>query len=120
VKAEPEEVSAMSDDQFQASGNWWESARNVRFESGETQSSSSGLTNMGNYAWQHDMARSSSMDNSASGGSSVVFHDQKQLQVQPHHDSTATNPTNDHPNLHMMGLGLSSQAMDWNQASLQL
>ncbi|KAK7342665.1 hypothetical protein VNO80_25621 [Phaseolus coccineus] len=110
----------MSDEQFQASGNWWESARNVRFESGETQSSSSGLTNMGNYAWQHEMARSSSMDNSASGGSSVVFHDQKQLQVQPHHDSTATNPTNDHPNLHMMGLGLSSQAMDWNQASLQL
>ncbi|TKY66639.1 dimerization protein [Spatholobus suberectus] len=107
----------MSDDQFQASGNWWESARNVRFESGESQSSSSGLTNMGNYAWQHDMARSSSMDNSASGGSSVVFHDQKQLQVQPHHDSATS--TND-PNLHMMGLGLSSQAMDWNQASLQL
>ncbi|KAK7405131.1 hypothetical protein VNO78_06329 [Psophocarpus tetragonolobus] len=122
----------MSDEQFQASGNWWESARNVRFESGESQSSSSALTNMGNYAWQqqhdhhhhHHMARSSSssMDNSASGGgSSVVFHDQKQqqqLQVQPHHDSAATS-TND-PNLHMMGLGLSSQAMDWNQASLQL
>ncbi|RDX88608.1 Transcription factor bHLH123, partial [Mucuna pruriens] len=108
----------MSDDQFQASGNWWETARNVRFESGESQSSSSGLTNMGNYGWQHDMARSSSMDNSASGGSSsVVFHDQKQLQVQPHHDSATS--TND-PNLHMMGLGLSSQPMDWNQASLQL
>lgn len=115
----------MSDDQFQASGNWWESARNVKFESGESQSSSSGLTNMGNYGWQnHDMARSSSVDNSASGGSTVVFHDQKQLQLQQHHHhhhhhhDSATS-TND-PNLHMMGLGLSSQAMDWNQASLQL
>ncbi|KAK7262690.1 hypothetical protein RJT34_30266 [Clitoria ternatea] len=111
----------MSDDQFQASGNWWESARNVRFESGETQSTSStGLTNIGNFGWQqHDMvelkARSSSMDNSASGSSSVVFHDQNK-RIQPHHHDSATS-TND-PNLHMMGLGLSSQAMDWNQASL--
>ena len=117
----------MSDDQFQASGNWWESAaRNVRFESGESQSSSSGLTNnIGSYAasWQqhqqHDMAtRSSSMDNnSVSGGSSVVFHDQKQLQV--HDSSPAATSTND-PNFQIMALGLSSQAMDWSQASLPL
>ncbi|KAL2327867.1 hypothetical protein Fmac_021294 [Flemingia macrophylla] len=106
----------MSDDQFQGSGNWWESTRNVRFESGESQSSSS---NMGNYGLQnhYDMARSSSMDNCASGGSSVVFHDQKQLQVHHHDSATSTHD----PNLHMMGLGLSSQPMDvWNQASLHL
>lgn len=109
----------MADDQFQASANWWESARNVRFESGESQPSSSGLTNMGNFAWQQhdhmvDMKTRSSMDNSmsASGSSSVVFHDTQKLQ--PPDSATSSND----PNLHMMGLGLSSQAMDWNQASL--
>lgn len=46
----------MSEDQFQESGNWWESAytRKVRYESGESQSSSSGLTKIGNFSWQHD------------------------------------------------------------------
>ncbi|OIW05958.1 hypothetical protein TanjilG_11645 [Lupinus angustifolius] len=111
------------DNQFQGSGNWWESSRNMRFESGDqSQSSSSGLTNIGNFCWQqqqHDMVvdhmkpRSSS---SMEGTTSVqVFHDKLQQQQQ---DSCATNSTNDHNNLHMMGLGLSSQAMDWNQASL--
>ncbi|XP_027355369.1 transcription factor bHLH123-like [Abrus precatorius] len=115
----------MSDDQFPASGNWWESARNVRFESGESQSisSSSGLTNIGNFGWQqHDTVQqdmkprsNSSMDNSVSGSSSLVFHDtHHQKQLQPHDSATSSND----PNLHMMGLGLSSQAMDWNQASL--
>ena len=107
----------MADDQFQSSGNWWDSARNTRYESGTSQSSSSGLTNMSNFAWQAsemvDMKpRSSSMDSmSASGSSSVVFHDTQKLQ--PPDSSTASDP-----NLHLMGLGLSSQAMDWNQASL--
>lgn len=104
----------MADDQFQASGNWWESARNVRFESGESQSSSSGLTNFGGWQQQqhhhHDNTISASVSNS-----SVVFHDSQKLQPP---DSAATSATND-PNLHMMmGLGLSSRAMDWNQASL--
>jgi hypothetical protein len=40
--------------------------------------------------------------------SSVAFHDSQKLQQG--HDSSA--------DLHMMGLGLSSQAMDWNQALL--
>ncbi|KAI4333776.1 hypothetical protein L6164_018541 [Bauhinia variegata] len=104
----------MADDQFQTSGNWWDSARNV---SGASQSSSSALTNMGNFAWQQasdmvDMKPRSSMDSmSASGSSSVVFHDTQKLQ--PPDSASATDP-----NLHMMGLGLSSQPMDWNQASL--
>nr|KYP44110.1 Transcription factor bHLH123 family [Cajanus cajan] len=62
----------MGDDEFQASGNWWDTARNV---SGASQSSSSPITNFDS--------------------------------------ATSTDP-----NLHMMALGLSSQAMDWNQASL--
>ncbi|XP_061375178.1 transcription factor bHLH123-like [Gastrolobium bilobum] len=105
----------MADDQFQASGNWWDSARNVRFESGASQSSSSAITNIGNFAWQNqdmeDMKPRSSIDSlSVSGSSSVVFHDNQKLQT----PDSATDP-----NLHMMmGLGLSSHAMDWNQASL--
>ncbi|XP_047152283.1 transcription factor bHLH123-like [Vigna umbellata] len=101
----------MADDQFQASGNWWDTARNVRYESGASQSSSSAITNIANYAWQAsdmaDMKPRSSMDSS-----SVVFHD-SQNKLQPPDSTTSTDP-----NLHMMGLGLSSQAMDWNQASL--
>ncbi|XP_061369567.1 transcription factor bHLH123-like [Gastrolobium bilobum] len=106
----------MADDQFQASANWWESARNLRYESGESQSSSSALTNIGNFSWQHDMVdmkpRSSMDSMSPSGTSSVVFHDTHKLQ--PPDSATSTNDSN----LHMMGLGLSSQAIDWNQASL--
>ncbi|KAK7318342.1 hypothetical protein RJT34_03041 [Clitoria ternatea] len=53
------------------------------------------------------------MDNS----SSVVFHDtahhNNNNKLQPS-DSDSSND----PNLHMTGLGLSSQPMDWNQPSL--
>ncbi|XP_027342788.1 transcription factor bHLH123-like [Abrus precatorius] len=102
----------MADEQFQASGNWWDTARNVRYESGASQSSSSAITNIGTFAWQQasdmaDMKPRSSLDSS-----SVVFHD-TQNKLQPPDSSTSTDP-----NLHMMGLGLSSQAMEWNQASL--
>lgn len=76
--------SNMADDQFQqASGNWWDSARNMRFESGSSQSSSSVITNIGDHHF--------------------AFHD-TQKQLQPTDSDTF--------------LGLSSQAMDWNQASL--
>ncbi|KAL2331517.1 hypothetical protein Fmac_019098 [Flemingia macrophylla] len=98
----------MGDDEFQASGNWWDTARNVKYESGASQSSSSAITNFG---WQPsdmaDMKPRSSMDSS-----SVVFHESHN-KLQPPDSATSTDP-----NLHMMGLGLSSQAMDWNQASL--
>ncbi|KAF1896606.1 hypothetical protein Lal_00034305 [Lupinus albus] len=116
------------DNQFEGSGEWWESSRNMRFESGDqSHSSSSGLTNIGNFCWQqqqqHDMVvdhmktrSNSSMDGRTT--SVQVFHDNLQQQQQQQQDSCATNSTSDHPNLHMMGLGLSSQAVDWNQASL--
>ncbi|KAK7257268.1 hypothetical protein RIF29_31117 [Crotalaria pallida] len=123
------------DNQFQASGNWWETSRNMRFESeDQTQSSSSGLTNIGNFCWQqqqhqqqHEMVvdhvKPRSNNNSSIEGttSSVqqVFHDHHHHHKLQQQDSCATNnSSNDPPNLHMMGLGLSSQAMDWNQASL--
>ncbi|OIW03174.1 hypothetical protein TanjilG_11811 [Lupinus angustifolius] len=87
----------MTDDQFQASGNWWDSARNLRFESGESQSSSSCITNIGNFTWQQqDVAETT-----------------QKLEPPNHHSATSSDP-----NMHMMDLGLSSQAMDWNQASL--
>ncbi|KAF7822810.1 transcription factor bHLH123 [Senna tora] len=77
----------MADDQFQATGNWWESARNAaRFEAEASQSSSSALTTIPK-AQAHD------------------------LKPRPSACAAAD------PNLHMMGLGLSSQPMDWNQPS---
>ncbi|CAK8535206.1 unnamed protein product [Lathyrus sativus] len=106
------------DDQFHhTSGNWWESAsRNMRFDqSGGTsqQSSSSAITNNNivDFGWQNsdmvEMKPRSSMDNS-----SVVFHDTRKLEQ--NQDSSNSSD----PNLHMMGLGLSSHSMDWNQPSL--
>lgn len=106
------------DDQFHhTSGNWWESAsRNMRFDqSGGTsqQSSSSAITNNNivDFGWQNsDMVEikpRSSMDNS-----SVVFHDTRKLEQ----NQDSSNSTD--PNLHMMGLGLSSHSMEWNQPSL--
>ncbi|XP_028761819.1 transcription factor bHLH123-like isoform X2 [Neltuma alba] len=83
----------MAEDQFQATGNWWDSARNSRFETEASQSSSS----IPNFAWQHtDM--SSHQD------------------LKPR-SSMAASPSSSDPNLHMMGLGLSSQPLDWNQPS---
>ena len=107
-------------DEFQTgicSGNWWESSRN-RYESASSPASTV-LTSVGSYAWQPDMAadikatRSNSMDSvSVSGTSSGVFADNQKMQG---HDSSGGLTD---PNLQMMGLGLSSQAMEWNQALL--
>ncbi|XP_040988707.1 transcription factor bHLH123-like isoform X1 [Juglans microcarpa x Juglans regia] len=100
-------------DEYNTSGNWWDSSRS-RFESGT--SSSSGLNNLGSFGWPPDMAeikaRSTAMDSISVSGSSVVFQDTQKLQG---HDSVGGGD----PNLHMMGLGLSTQAMDWNQALLR-
>ncbi|KAL5061617.1 hypothetical protein RYX36_023354 [Vicia faba] len=51
---------------------------------------------------------------SASGSSSVVFHDT----TQKLHPSDSSTSNNDNNTLHMMNLGLSSQTIDWNQTSL--
>ncbi|WJX68707.1 hypothetical protein P8452_53051 [Trifolium repens] len=104
------------DDQFHhSSGNWWDTAsRNMRFDhqsGGTSQSSnSSAITNNNivDFGWQNsDMVEikpRSSLENS--------FHDTQKLQ-QNQDSSTSSDP-----NLHMMGLGLSSHSIDWNQPSL--
>ncbi|XP_030446013.2 transcription factor bHLH123 [Syzygium oleosum] len=111
----------MADDQFHASGNWWDASRN-RYESGTSSSSSSGLSSLGSFGgWLTDMggdmkAARSSME--SAGGSSVVFHDTQKLQ--PHNSAVLGDTSGSlvDPNLHMMNLGLSSQAMDWNNQNL--
>lgn len=100
-------------DEFNSSGNWWESTRS-RFESG-TPSSSSGVNNLGSFAWATDMAdikARTTIDTMSVSPSSVVFQDIQKLQG---HESAGGSD----PNLQMMGLGLSTQAMDWNQAILR-
>ncbi|KAF5461036.1 hypothetical protein F2P56_020865 [Juglans regia] len=99
-------------DEFNTSGNWWNSSR-TRFESGT--SSSSALNSLGSFGWPNDLAEikaRTTMDSMSVSGSSVVFQDTQKLQG---HESAGAS---DDPNLHMMGLGLSTQAMDWNQTLL--
>lgn len=54
------------------------------------------------------------------GGGHVFPTDSHRLQLQGHDSSSGAGPPGVNlltdPNLHMMGLGLSSQTMDWNQA----
>lgn len=124
-------------DEFQmGSGNWWESSARNRYESpvGSTTASTSSLNNNnnsgssmgGNFGWPTeivDIKARSSMDSVSVSGSSMVFPSDSQ-KLQPHVSSAvsgggsaATGLLPD-PNLQMMGLGLSSPTMDWNQALL--
>lgn len=99
-------------DEFNTSGNWWDSSRS-RFESG-TSSSSLGLNNLGGFEWPTDMAdikARTTMDSLSVSVSSVVLQETQKLQA---HESASAGD----PSLHMMGLGLSTQAIDWNQALL--
>lgn len=107
-------------DEYQTSGNWWDSSRN-RFEAAGTSPSSSALNSLGSYGWSStdmvDIKARSCMDSVSVSGTSMVFHDTHQkLQAT---DSSSGSGAD--PNLHMMGLGLSnSQAVDWNQALLSV
>ncbi|KAJ9182774.1 hypothetical protein P3X46_006730 [Hevea brasiliensis] len=97
-------------DEFNTTTNWWDSSRN-RFDSGSS-SSSSGLNSLGSFAWPSEVVNVKgrpSIESASVSGSSAVFHDTQKLQQGQ--DSSA--------DLHMMGLGLSSQAMDWNPALLR-
>ncbi|KAL6283789.1 transcription factor bHLH123 [Prunus yedoensis var. nudiflora] len=102
-------------DEFQTTGNWWDSSTRTRFETG-TSPPSSTLNSLGSFGWQPDMvdikARSSMDSGSVSGTSSMVFHGAHKLEEGP---DSATGSGGD-PSLHMMGLGLSSQPTDWNHA----
>ncbi|KAE9445191.1 hypothetical protein C3L33_22914, partial [Rhododendron williamsianum] len=92
-------------------GNWWGSSR-TRFEGGTTPSSSSGLISMGSsFGWPAEIVdlnykaiSSSNFTNSVSASvssSPMPFQDTRKLAQDP--------------NSQMMGLGLSSHAMDWHQ-----
>lgn len=110
-------------DEFQlGSGSWWDtsSSRN-RFESGTTPATSSISTTLNaiaSFGWPTemvDMKSRSSMDSAtASTAASMV--------LQGGHDDQSSAGGGagvlSNPNLQMMGLGLSSQSMDWNQALL--
>lgn len=54
------------------------------------------------------------MDSASVSSSSIVFQDRNKLQP----DDSANPGLLTDPNLQMMGLALSSQAMDWNQTLL--
>ncbi|XP_062077868.1 transcription factor bHLH123-like isoform X2 [Humulus lupulus] len=101
-------------DEFQTSGNWWDSSR--------TATSSSALNSLGSFGnWSSttstdmvDIKSRSSLDSGTAP--SMVFHDT--LKLQQAQDSSSAAGAGDHNLQMMMGLGLSSQAMDWNQAAL--
>ncbi|KAI3457030.1 hypothetical protein Pfo_013693 [Paulownia fortunei] len=99
-------------DEFQlGSGNWWDTSRN-RFDGGTTPASIS--TTLASFGWPTemvDMKSRSSMDSGTASGGSLV--------LQGCHDQSSAGGSGGvlaNPNLQMMGLGLSSQGMDWNQA----
>ncbi|XP_031281454.1 transcription factor bHLH123-like isoform X2 [Pistacia vera] len=103
-------------DEFNTTTNWWDSSR-TRFDNSGSSSSSSGLNSLGSFGWPTEMVdikARTSIDSSVSvSGSSVVFQDTQKLQ-QPPQDSTSPGA-----DLHMMGLGLSSPSMEWNQTLLR-
>ncbi|GMI63695.1 hypothetical protein HRI_000038800 [Hibiscus trionum] len=90
-------------DEFTVGTNWWE-----RTAAASSSSSSSGLNNsLGTFGWATEMADIKPASSMVSiSPSSVVFQDNPKLQPGA-------------ANLHMMELGLSSQAMDWNQAFIR-
>lgn len=122
----------MSDEFQLGSGHWWDGTRNRYDSSGGSTAapaSSTALDNNNNnnnsFGWQTEMVDikgRSSMDSASSVSMGLVFPtDSHRLQL---HDSSSSsgaaagvNLLTD-PNLHMMGLGLSSQTMDWNQPLL--
>lgn len=119
-------------DEFQTSGNWWDSSRASRFEAGTaTSPSSSALNSLSSFGWSnnnnnnsgdntnpntmvdHIKSRASMESASVSGSSVMAFGEGLKL-----HGSASDNNSGD-ANLHMMGLGLSSsQPMDWNHPLL--
>ncbi|KAL1567067.1 transcription factor bHLH123 [Salvia divinorum] len=101
-------------DEFQlGNGSWWDTSRN-RFESGTTSSSiSTTLNAIASYGWPTEMVDMKSSRDSATS-STAVCHDEQSSAGGGGSGGGVLSA----PNLQMMGLGLSSQSMDWNQALL--
>ncbi|XP_073311587.1 transcription factor bHLH123-like [Primulina huaijiensis] len=103
----------MSDEFHLGRGNWWDSTRINRVDdTGTTPASVSARLNaIANFEWPTDtvdMKSRSSMDSGAASGGSMV--------VQTQTSAASGGGVLTTPNLQMMGLGLSSQGMDWNPA----
>ncbi|GMJ09186.1 hypothetical protein HRI_004587800 [Hibiscus trionum] len=93
-------------EEFAAGTNWWERTTTSSSSSSSSSSFSSSYLNnsLGTFGWateMDDIKPTSSMDSISP--SSIIFQDNPKLQPGA-------------ANLHMMKLGLSSQAIDWNQA----
>ncbi|GMH24320.1 hypothetical protein Nepgr_026163 [Nepenthes gracilis] len=106
-------------------GNWWDSSRTTtnttRFDGSSSTSSASAT-----YGWlteTADISTRSTMDDSASTTSrSAVFRDAHKLPGANNTTSAAAAAAAAmliDPSLQIMGLGLSSQALDWNQSLLR-
>ncbi|XP_044473117.1 transcription factor bHLH123 isoform X2 [Mangifera indica] len=93
-------------DEFNTTNNWWDSSR-TRFDTSGSSSSSSGLNSLGSFGWPSEMV-------DIKARTSI---DTQKLQQLPHDSSSATAAAGS--DLHMMGLGLSSPSMEWNQNLLR-
>ncbi|CAI9756916.1 unnamed protein product [Fraxinus pennsylvanica] len=99
-------------DEFQigSGGNWWDTSRN-RFETGSSEQKSTALNSVSSFGWTNEMvddkARSSMDTTGTVPGSSMMLQG---------HDQSSGGGLLVDTNMHMMALGLSSQAMDWNQS----
>ncbi|MED6111852.1 hypothetical protein PIB30_056211 [Stylosanthes scabra] len=96
----------MAEDQFQASGNWWENPA-IRNNWQQQQEESDHMIKPTRVSLDSSVGG----DGGGGGSPSVVFHDPQKLQ--PPESTAATSSTD--PNLHFMALGLSSPPIDWNQ-----
>ncbi|XP_044490096.1 transcription factor bHLH123-like isoform X2 [Mangifera indica] len=105
-------------DEFNTTTNWWDSSR-TRFDNSGSSSSSSGLNSLGSFGWPTEMVdiKARTSTDSSVSGSSLVFQDTQKLQ-QPPQDSTSA-AAGGVADLHMVGLGLSSPSMEWNQTLLR-
>ncbi|GAA0145904.1 basic helix-loop-helix transcription factor [Lithospermum erythrorhizon] len=110
--------------------NWWDSSRTTRFDqSAQTPSSSSATLNCTPSfgSWPTEMVDSikaargsSSVDSLSVSGSSMFLSDQRLMPPSAAQESSSSVAAGGggalaDPNLQFMGLGLSSQGMDWNQ-----
>ncbi|KDP38997.1 hypothetical protein JCGZ_00754 [Jatropha curcas] len=102
-------------DEYNTSTNWWDNSSRNRFDSGSSSSSSVLNSTLNSFAWPSEMVdvkTRSSVESASVSDSSIVFHDHT-------HKLNQQQPQDSSSDLHMMGLGLSSQPIDWNQALLR-
>ncbi|KAL6553440.1 hypothetical protein OROGR_007282 [Orobanche gracilis] len=98
----------MADDQFQlGSGSWWDPTRNRLFDTGTPPTSTpTTLNNLATFqSWPTEMAPGMNKPTSITASGGVSGHEQ----------SSGDGGLADQ-NFQMMGLGLSSPNLDWNQA----